>query len=331
MDIKIDQEFRDIIPALTGAEFEQLEKNIIEEGCREKIITWNGFLIDGHNRYKICEKNSIKFEVLEKNDFEDRHAVINWMIQNQIGKRNLTGGTISYLRGLKLKREKQRKLELENLLDDKGDVILEKKLDKTEADSTEVSEKEPTPAEAEKDHLEIIKEHEEMIAQEVSEMYRVATSTLKKDEKFADAIDTIRKNTGREIQDKILNKELKLNPIEVVSISKMDDQEQKELLSGDDEEILERLAEVRQEKMDVNHKKAMIKLDQKLLKIADLNRSNSFLLDSDGEVVSLIHQKEDEESLIGKFKGATRADSFLDGFIAGAELFATFTSSSEAE
>jgi len=54
MAIQIDPEFRDIIPPLTKSEFDQLEKNLIEEGCREKVIVWNSFLIDGHNRYEIC-------------------------------------------------------------------------------------------------------------------------------------------------------------------------------------------------------------------------------------------------------------------------------------
>jgi hypothetical protein len=51
--IKINEDFKRLIPALTQEEYKQLEDNILKEGIREKIITWNGYIIDGHNRYEI--------------------------------------------------------------------------------------------------------------------------------------------------------------------------------------------------------------------------------------------------------------------------------------
>lgn len=329
MEIKIDPEFRDIIPALTNAEFEQLEKNLVNEGCRERIITWNDYLIDGHNRYKICKKNDIPFEIMEMNHFKDRHAVIDWMIQNQIGKRNLTGGTISYLRGLKLKREKQRKLEEAELLKEETvELPVETETDDAVETVTDESLESEAPAEeekaekkVEKSTLAMIREHEEAIAKDVAQMYQISPSTLKKDEKFAEAIDTIRENVGRKIQDKILNKELKLNPVEVVKISKMELEEQKELMSGEDEEILERLAEVKREKAVLNQKKALIKLEQKLGSLNALNISGKFVLESDDEQVYLLHIDEnDKENLICNFKGTGKVDTYLDGFIAAASL-----------
>lgn len=330
MEIKIDPEFRDIIPALTNAEYEQLEKNLVNEGCRERIITWNNYLIDGHNRYNICTKNDIEFEILEMNHFKDRHAVIDWMIQNQIGKRNLTGGTISYLRGLKLKREKQRKLEEAELLKEESvDLPVENdSVDEVESGEAAAEETPKTPeekkVEQEKSTLAIIREHEEAIAKDVADMYQISPSTLKKDEKFADAIDTIRENVGRKIQDKILNKELKLNPVEVVSISKMELEDQKELMSGEDEEILERLAEVKREKMVLNQKKALIKLEQKLGSLNALSISGKFVLENDDEQVYLLHIDEnDRENLICNFKGTSKVDTYLDGFIAAASMLAS--------
>jgi N6-adenosine-specific RNA methylase IME4 len=57
---------------------------------RDSLVTWQGILIDGHHRYKICTEHNIKFETTEA-DLSDRHAVINWMIANQLGRRNLSG------------------------------------------------------------------------------------------------------------------------------------------------------------------------------------------------------------------------------------------------
>lgn len=33
----------------------QLEENIKAEGCRDSLVTWNGVIVDGHNRCKICQ------------------------------------------------------------------------------------------------------------------------------------------------------------------------------------------------------------------------------------------------------------------------------------
>ena len=93
MNLKIDNELRDIIPPLAEDEFKQLEKNILNEGWRtnERILTWNGFIIDGHNRYDVCTKNNIGFKTLEMS-FKNKEEVKLWMIDNQKGRRNLTDG-----------------------------------------------------------------------------------------------------------------------------------------------------------------------------------------------------------------------------------------------
>ena len=89
--IQIKEEFKKLIPALTNEEFKQLEANCIREGIREKIITLNGFIIDGHNRFEIATKHKLKFET-ESKEFESDDDVKIWMIDNQEGRRNLTDG-----------------------------------------------------------------------------------------------------------------------------------------------------------------------------------------------------------------------------------------------
>lgn len=87
-ELIIDQEFKALIPSLTSEEYNQLEMNLIHEGCRDSLVTWNGILIDGHNRYEICTKNNIKFNAVAK-EFQTREDVIEWIIRNQFGRRNL--------------------------------------------------------------------------------------------------------------------------------------------------------------------------------------------------------------------------------------------------
>jgi ParB-like chromosome segregation protein Spo0J len=46
-------------------------------------------LIDGHNRYEICQRHGIKFTV-KKMEFKDEDAACVWIIRNQFGRRNLS-------------------------------------------------------------------------------------------------------------------------------------------------------------------------------------------------------------------------------------------------
>lgn len=85
----IDKELRDLLPPLTKEEFSQLEENILKDGCQSPIITWNDYIVDGHNRYNICNKHKIEFEEL-KLAYETKDDIIQWMIDTQLGRRNLT-------------------------------------------------------------------------------------------------------------------------------------------------------------------------------------------------------------------------------------------------
>jgi DNA modification methylase len=87
--MQIKDEFKKLIPALSVEEFKQLEQNCLAEGIREKIITWNGFIIDGHNRFEIATRWNLEYES-ESKRFKDENEVKEWMIHNQFGRRNLS-------------------------------------------------------------------------------------------------------------------------------------------------------------------------------------------------------------------------------------------------
>lgn len=86
--MKIDAEFQSLIPPLTYEEKKMLEESILNEGCRDAIVLWGDTIIDGHNRYEICTKHGIPFETVSR-EFENRNEVIEWIIKNQFGRRNL--------------------------------------------------------------------------------------------------------------------------------------------------------------------------------------------------------------------------------------------------
>lgn len=88
LQIQIDNELKALIPPLKKEEFEQLEANIVLDGCRDPLVVWNDILIDGHNRHAICTKHNISFNVNPISFESKAHARI-WMRNNQKGRRNL--------------------------------------------------------------------------------------------------------------------------------------------------------------------------------------------------------------------------------------------------
>ena len=120
-NITILPELQSLIPPLQNTEYEQLAANIRKDGCREALLIWQttqetidgtddaspvNVLIDGHNRYSICTTNNIDFKVALR-EFPTLQAVRDFMIDNQLGRRNLTPEQMSYLRGLKYRNERQ--------------------------------------------------------------------------------------------------------------------------------------------------------------------------------------------------------------------------------
>lgn len=85
----IKDEFRQLIPPLSDEEYKQLESNCLSEGIRDPLVVWNGILVDGHNRYAIAQKYDLDYAVIEK-EFKDENDVIIWMVNNQLGRRNIS-------------------------------------------------------------------------------------------------------------------------------------------------------------------------------------------------------------------------------------------------
>jgi len=102
VEITIKQRLKDFIRPLSDLEYSQLETNILQDGCREPLSLWKheglNILLDGHNRYKICNKNNVKFSTLfiesvtvgkEDLPLDSIERAQMWVAQNQNGRRNL--------------------------------------------------------------------------------------------------------------------------------------------------------------------------------------------------------------------------------------------------
>jgi len=119
--IKIDREFQNLIPALSTEEREQLEANIVEHGgARDPLVVWqrevkytnaglpcdSDILLDGHNRYEICERLGLPYEV-EHLEFDTRDDAADWIDRNQLGRRNLSRQDYKLLLGRRYNRTKK--------------------------------------------------------------------------------------------------------------------------------------------------------------------------------------------------------------------------------
>jgi len=115
-EIIIDQEFKWLLPALDQATYAWLEENILEHGCMNPLVLWNGILIDGHNRYAIVRKHDLPFNTVNM-EFDSRDDVIIWIISTQISRRNLTAKQLTFFRGLHYNTEKKIHGDIERFIE----------------------------------------------------------------------------------------------------------------------------------------------------------------------------------------------------------------------
>ena len=123
--LKTDEDFRNLKRPLFPNDYKQLEASILEEGCLTPIITWNGYIVDGHNRYEICTRHGISF-ITEEMFFECKEEVIAWICADQLRKSQLTEETRKFLIGMQYENEKianSKKNKLRKLQGKVNDII----------------------------------------------------------------------------------------------------------------------------------------------------------------------------------------------------------------
>lgn len=188
--IRILPELQGLIPPLLPDELEQLESNIRRDGCREALLVWDTtagilndtddknplyILVDGHNRHSICQRNSLDFRVNLK-PFSGMDEVRTFMIENQLGRRNLTPEQTAYLRGLRYRDEKSERGKY-NRSEHKGH-----KVPYAEGDSTES----PETASKRTKTIERVS-----TAQKLAKQFNVNEKTIKRDAEFAAGVEKL--------------------------------------------------------------------------------------------------------------------------------------------
>jgi hypothetical protein len=182
--LTIDKEFAGLCPNLTDEESAHLEASIEADGCRDEIVVWANHkdtILDGHHRYKICKRLGKTFKTTALR-FESREECIEWIIVNQLGRRNLTDEQKSFLRGKRQQAEKKA----------------EGPPQKTDAKVAPLR-----------------------TAERLAKEYDVSPRTIMNDATFADAVDKIEEVQGPEARAEILLGKSKLGKAAVVKAAKL--------------------------------------------------------------------------------------------------------------
>ena len=179
-NIIIDPEFKALIPLLTVDERKQLEVNLLAEGCRDPLVVWSGegILLDGHNRFEMCQNHNIHYETTELL-LPDRNAVRRWIINNQFGRRNLSPNQLSYIRG---KQYESEKLNVGRPKDNCAQSAHFKTADR------------------------------------LAVQHKIDPATIRRDALYTKAVDTIAENCGNDARDIILSHDARISKKEVIGL-----------------------------------------------------------------------------------------------------------------
>jgi hypothetical protein len=204
-ELTIDKEFQALCPALTPEEQNLLEASLDAEGCREPILTWanhDDTVVDGHNRYAYCSRYKIPFKT-KALTFASREEVINWIISNQLGRRNLSEEQKAYLRGKRYHTQKKADFQKGN---------------------------QHTGALGHNDP-------KQRTSERLAEEYGVSEKTIRRDADFAEAIDTIVETVGPEAKAAILSGKTGATKTDVVKLAATPAATQKAAIAGGKEAI----------------------------------------------------------------------------------------------
>ena len=195
MELIIDSEFKNLIPPMKPEEFQGLKESIVNNGydILYPIVIWNNIIIDGHNRYSICKEFNVEFSVSEKK-FNDRFEVINWIINNQLNRRSMTNEQRSYLIGKRYQEEKK-----EEFRPKLGNNVV------------------------------TLRPKNSVIEQRIADKYKVSPVTVRKAEKFANAIDEVANNASINPY-KMLGREIKGTRKDIVELSQKPAEVQKQII-----------------------------------------------------------------------------------------------------
>jgi site-specific DNA-methyltransferase (adenine-specific) len=207
--VRINEKFKKRLFPLTNEEYETLKSNIEIFGLIDSIITWKDalegetYIVDGHNRYQICNELNIEPLFIEK-EFKTEDDVLDWIDRNQFGRRNLNDLQRKIVIGRMYESRKRQ-----GLRNDLTCAQNEHKLKTSEkiADifkGNQYTNKINTSGGAQNEH------HQKRTAEKISDELGISRETVKRAAKMHLNLEKI-KNKDEDFYDKIVSGEIKVD------------------------------------------------------------------------------------------------------------------------
>lgn len=218
-EIVVLEKLKKFIPPLAADERKQLEQNIFQFGCKDPLIIWETteliaeisedekpvfILLDGHNRYEICQKFSLDFKIniVEIPTFEKAQ---DFMIDHQLGRRNLSVEQMAYLRGMKYLALKQERGKYERPEHSgQNDHYVENSENNTVENHS-----------GQNDHYDKTQKLSEQLAKE----FNVGEKTIRRDADFAKGLELLPVDTKNEV----LQGKSSLKKTDIIELGKIKD------------------------------------------------------------------------------------------------------------
>ncbi|MFY7911465.1 MAG: hypothetical protein ACOVO2_18015, partial [Emticicia sp.] len=234
-ELIILENIKKFIPALSVEEKQQLEQNIIEFGCKDALTVWETtreiidpqaaspeelcyVLIDGHNRYEICQQYGIDFKIIIV-EFPTFDKVYDFMIDHQLGRRNLSPEQMSYLRGLKYNSLKKNEVQRDKSGKFLAEVLPSGQNDQTVNLIAETPENDAQNA----GHLPSGQNDQTVkkvsLSEQLAEQFNVGEKTIRRDADFAKGLDLL----PNELKNEVLQGKSLLNKADIIEIGKQKD------------------------------------------------------------------------------------------------------------
>jgi transcriptional regulator with XRE-family HTH domain len=224
LNIIINDELRAFVDPLTDIEYAALERSLLAEGCRDALVLWRDTLIDGHNRYEICQKHGIPFRTVHNNNFASIEDVMLWMIDNHLARRSVS----DFQRGL---------------------LALKKKEIVTARMAEEMAKEPPKP---EADDMDSRPPPPWNTREEIAKAARVSANTISQ-------IERIQKAATPELREAVRTGTISINA--AANVAQLPEEAQKAAVAGGRKELQQAARQVREQKMATRPKKETVAAD----------------------------------------------------------------------
>ncbi len=224
LNIIINDELRAFVDPLTDIEYAALERSLLAEGCRDALVLWRDTLIDGHNRYEICQKHGIPFRTVHNNNFASIDDVMLWMIDNHLARRSVS----DFQRGV---------------------LALKKKEIVTSRMAEEMAKEPPKP---EADDMDSRPPPPWNTREEVAKAARVSANTISQ-------IERIQKAATPELREAVRTGTISINA--AANVAQLPEEAQKAAVAGGRKELQQAARQVREQKLATRPKKETVPSD----------------------------------------------------------------------